>query len=95
MASYGADLLQTLCATGETGILMLDQSKLVDGVECLMLSIRVGERALPWLWTVVETGGGIGFDVAKKCVFLVYNGLEDTDACLTLWASSLHAMAII
>ena len=63
MASYGADLLQTLCATGETGILMLDQSKLVDGVECLMLSIRVGERALPWLWTVVETGVIFGFEV--------------------------------
>ena len=26
-----------------------------------MLSIRVGEGALPWLWEVVETGGAIGF----------------------------------
>lgn len=66
MASYGSDLLQKLSTQGETVILMLDQSKLVDGVEGLMLSIRVGERALPWLWEVVETGGGIGFDVQEK-----------------------------
>jgi hypothetical protein len=65
MAPYGADLIQHLSQKGETVILMIDQSKLVDGVECLMLSIRVGERALPWLWEVVETGGGIGFDVQE------------------------------
>jgi hypothetical protein len=62
MANYGAELIKHLCQNGETVILMLDQSKLVDGIECLMLSIRVGQRALPWLWDVIETGGAIGFD---------------------------------
>jgi hypothetical protein len=66
MASYGQELLALLCQNGETAIVMLDQSKLVDGVECLMLSIRVGERALPWLWEVIETGGAIGFDVQER-----------------------------
>jgi hypothetical protein len=65
MGAYGAELLTLLCQEGETAILMLDQSKLVDGFECLMLSIRVGERALPWLWQVVKTGGSIGFDVQE------------------------------
>jgi hypothetical protein len=66
MASYGAELIKHLCQNGETAILMLDQSKLVDGIECLMLSIRVGERALPWLWEIVETGGAIGFEVQER-----------------------------
>lgn len=75
MASYGIELLQRLCQHGETAILMLDQSKGVDGLECLMLSIRVGERALPWLWKVVETGGGIGFDVQKPLLDLALQHL--------------------
>jgi hypothetical protein len=75
MGSYGAELLTLLCQQGETAILMLDQSKLVEGFECLMLSIRVGERALPWLWQVVETGGSIGFDVQEALLNEALNHL--------------------
>jgi len=47
-------------------ILMIDQSKIKDGFECLMVSLRVGERAIPIGWRVVETEGAIGFDVQKE-----------------------------
>jgi hypothetical protein len=50
-------------ADGKTIILMMDQSKISDGFECLMISMRVGERAIPVVWKVKETSGGIGFDV--------------------------------
>lgn len=52
-------------ANGKTVVLMMDQSKIADGFECLMISMRVGERAIPVAWTVRETGGGIGFEVQK------------------------------
>jgi hypothetical protein len=70
MLSYGAELITNLCKQDETAVLMLDQSKLVDGFECLMLSIRVGERALPWLWVVKATGGGIGFEEQQSLLTL-------------------------
>jgi hypothetical protein len=52
MLSYGAELITNLCRQNETAVLMLEQSKLKDGFKCLMLSIRVGEQALPCLWVV-------------------------------------------
>jgi hypothetical protein len=77
MLPYGLEVLETLSAQGETVILMLDQTKIVDGHECLMLSIRVGERALPWLWKVVETEGGIGFSVQKEVLDLAARHLPE------------------
>lgn len=49
-------------SNGRTVILPMDQSKISDGLECLMISMRVGERAIPVTWKVRETRGGIGFD---------------------------------
>lgn len=37
---------------GKTAVLMLDQSKVGDGFECLMVSLRMGGRALPLVWHV-------------------------------------------
>ena len=45
---------------------MMDQSKINDGFECLMVSVRVGERALPMGWKIVKTKGSIGFDIQKN-----------------------------
>jgi hypothetical protein len=84
MASYGGELLLKLSTHGETVILMLDQSKLVDGIECLMLSIRVGERALPWLWKIVETSGGIGFDVQESLLDVANVHLPDGVAVMLM-----------
>jgi hypothetical protein len=35
------------------------------GFECLMVSLRVGERAIPVAWREVATAGASGFDVQK------------------------------
>jgi hypothetical protein len=47
-------------------VLALDQRSLGDGRECLMLSLRMGKRALPLLWEVVHTKGAIGWDVQER-----------------------------
>src|SRR5512142_1441672 len=55
-------------ATGGAGRasgLILDQSKLNDRHQVLMLAVRYGERALPLLWRVAATEGAIGFAVQK------------------------------
>ena len=65
MSSYVSELIQKLSEKGETVVLMLDQSKIKDGFECLMVSVRIGNRALPIAWKTVKTGGAIGFETQK------------------------------
>jgi Transposase DDE domain len=65
MAGFVPELALEAAAGGKTIVLMLDQTKIADGFECLMVSLRVGERAVPVCWTVKETSGGIGFDIQK------------------------------
>jgi hypothetical protein len=52
-------------ADGKTVILMMDQSKIRDGFECLMVSMRVGERAIPVAWKVKKGKGNLGFEEQK------------------------------
>lgn len=59
------ELIKISGSQGQTAILMMDQSKISDGFECLMISLRVGERAIPVAWRVVATCGPIGFDIQE------------------------------
>lgn len=65
MIDWNTELMELLSQQGQTIILMMDQSKIADGFEVLMVSIRVKERAIPVLWKVVETEGEIGFNVQE------------------------------
>jgi hypothetical protein len=65
MAPFGREILSNLAARGEPLVLILDQSKLNDRHQVLMLALRYGERALPLLWRVEATEGAIGFAVQK------------------------------
>jgi hypothetical protein len=56
-----SDIVSRLSSTGETVILMMDQSQIKTGVQCLMVSLRLNQRAIPVAWKVVETLGNIGF----------------------------------
>lgn len=60
------EMLEMLGKNEQTVILMLDQSKVGEDFECLMVSIRVGERAIPLAWRVVKTQGEIGFEEQEK-----------------------------
>ena len=46
MAGCVPELINKACEGGKTAVLMLDQSKVGDGFECLMVSMRAGEQAL-------------------------------------------------
>jgi hypothetical protein len=58
-------LAAAAAAGGQTVVLMMDQSKISNGFECLMVAMRLGGRAIPLLWKIQKTGGPIGFDLQK------------------------------
>jgi hypothetical protein len=80
MAPFAREVLSGLAAQGQPLVLILDQSKLNDRHQVLMLALRSGERALPLLWRVEATAGAIGFAVQKvlldAAVPLVPEGVE-------------------
>jgi hypothetical protein len=59
-------LQKKLSRKGESVVLMLDQSQIRENLQCLMVSVRLGERAIPILWKVEETKGNIGFESQKE-----------------------------
>jgi hypothetical protein len=65
MSGFVPEILSRTAKHGETVVIMLDQSKVADSFECLMVSVRIGERAIPVAWRVIETEGAIGFDIQK------------------------------
>jgi hypothetical protein len=77
MCPYVQEVVIKTAQNGQTVILQMDQSKLVDGLEVLMISIRVGNRALPVAWTVEKTEGNIGFESQEKLLNQVYAMLPE------------------
>jgi hypothetical protein len=65
MAPFARQVLERL-AGGEPLALILDQSKISDRHQVLMLAVRFGERALPLAWRVETTEGAIGFETQKS-----------------------------
>ena len=57
MAPFARQVLERLVGGGEPLALILDQSKVSDRHQVLMLAVRFGERALPLAWRVETTGG--------------------------------------
>ena len=63
MEPFARKVLARVSAEGEPVVLIMDQSKLSDRHQILMLALRHGERALPLAWQVEATAGPIGFEV--------------------------------
>lgn len=84
MQGFIPDMMEALGENGETVILMMDQSKVSDGFECLMISARVGERAVPVLWKVVQTEGEIGFCVQKELLEALFAMIPEDIAVLLI-----------
>lgn len=61
LSSFVTQVLQHLGRGNKTVVVMMDQSKIADARECLMISVRFGNRALPIGWIVRETEGNIGW----------------------------------
>jgi hypothetical protein len=65
MAPFARQVLERHVRDGEPLALILDQTKLSERHQVLMLAVRFGERALPLAWRVAATEGGIGFETQK------------------------------
>lgn len=66
MGGFVPQLLKLAGGGGKTCVLMLDQSKISDGFECLMVSLRLRERAVPLLFKTIRTQGSIGVDIQRQ-----------------------------
>ncbi len=80
MFGFIPELLELTCLNGKIAVLMMDQSIINNGFECLMISIRIAERALPVVWKIVKTEGNIGFEEQKilleKVKAMIPDGLK-------------------
>src|SRR4051812_50038668 len=61
MAPYGREVLARLSAQGQTVVLLIDQTKVSERHQVVMVAVRLGGRALPLTWRGKETQGAIGF----------------------------------
>jgi hypothetical protein len=62
MNGFAPEVVKILSRNRKTVVLMMDQSQIKDDLQCLMISVRFGNRALPILWKIIKTKGNIGFD---------------------------------
>src|SRR5690349_23049823 len=65
MAPFAREVVCRLAGEDQPLVLILDQSKLSDRHQVLMLAVRYGERALPLAWRVETTEGAIGLATQK------------------------------
>src|SRR3954452_2224615 len=65
MEPFSREVLEQAAGNGAPLTLILDQSKVSDRHQVLMLAVRCGERALPLAWRVEETDSAIGFETQK------------------------------
>ena len=65
MEPFAREVLEQAVTEGQPVVLILDQSKLSDRHQVLMLALRYGERALPLAWQVETTERAIGFATQK------------------------------
>ena len=67
MAPFAREVIERAAGAGRVEVI-LDQSKLSDRHQVLMLALRFGERALPLAWRVEQTAGPIG--LPQQCALL-------------------------
>lgn len=89
MAGFASEVAAALAASGETLILMMDQSHINDLNEVLMVSVGFRGRALPVAWRVKATQGGIGFSVQKELLAAV-KAMLPPDATILLSADRFY-----
>jgi hypothetical protein len=84
MKSYVGDLVKIQDDKKQIIILMLDQSQIADDFQCLMVSMRIGDRAVPVAWKVVKTKGNIGFEIQNELLLQVYDMFSENSSVILL-----------
>jgi DDE family transposase len=68
MAPFAREVLAGAAENGRTVVVMIDQSKVNEAHQMIMVSLRVGERALPLAWRMKRTQGAIGFREQREAL---------------------------
>jgi hypothetical protein len=89
MAPFAREVLARSAEGGRTIVVMIDQSKVNDAHQMLMVSLRVGDRALPLAWRMKKTQGAIGFREQKEALEAVAK-LLPKDARVTLMGDRFY-----
>ena len=89
MAPFAREVLARCAKGGRTIVVMIDQSKVNDAHQMLMVSLRVGERALPLAWRMKKTQGSIGFHEQREALEAVRAQLPE-GACVTLMGDRFY-----
>ena len=84
MAPFAREVLARSAAGGQTVIVMIDQSKVNDAHHMLMVSLRVGGRALPLAWRMKKTKGAMGFSEQKSVLETVAKLLPEGAAVMLM-----------
>lgn len=63
---FARESLQMASRSGQTILLSMDQTDLSNRFAILMISVRVGERALPLAWWVQEGAANLGFEAQRE-----------------------------
>src|SRR3954464_11515059 len=90
MAPYAREVLARACAGSRALVVIIDQSKVNDAHHMVMVSLRVGARALPLAWSMKKTRGAIGFREqraasATVAALLPEGGAPHADGRSFLW----------
>jgi hypothetical protein len=75
MEPFSREVLERAAANGEPVTLILDQSKMSDRHQVLMLALRWGERALPLAWRV--EAARLGSTPRRRCSTRSLSGCPD------------------
>jgi hypothetical protein len=94
MNGFIPELLYALTSNGQVAILMLDQSQIGNGFECLMVSLRFGERAIPVAWRIKKTEGEMGYDEQERLLKATYE-LIPQDIKVMLAADRFYGTAAL
>jgi Transposase DDE domain len=95
MQGFIPEIAEMAGSNGKTIILPMDQSRIADGFECLMLSLRTGERALPLTWEVRETCGSIGFERQKPLLDAAFAAMLPESASILLLGDRFYGTAAL
>lgn len=83
MAPFAREVITQAAAAGRVEV-VLDQSKLSDRHQVVMLALRFGERALPLAWRVEQTAGGIGLVLQRQLLDLLASWLPEEAGVVVL-----------
>ena len=92
MEPFARHRLSEAAAHGQVIVLSMDQTDLGDRFAILMLSVRVGDRALPLIWTVEAGAANLGFE-AQRALLEIVAGWLPAGAAVLLAADRFYPSA--